>query len=103
MGAAQSSQNSGLAQISYLWLLQHRDAVIKYASGSSLEAFEQGGTKLLALAYQASEASCECSPDQHIRFQLSKDGGETWTASKVVVWGLGPCWAPVLFFDKQSE
>lgn len=30
-------------------------------------------------------------------------GGETWTASKIVVWGLSPSWSPVLFYDQPSS
>jgi len=103
MGASLSShQGNSLADVHRLWLLQHRESSIKYASSSSIETFEHGSTQLLALAYQASQAAHECSTDQHIRFQISKDGGETWSASRVVVWGLGPCWSPVLFYDKRT-
>ena len=30
-------------------------------------------------------------------------GGDTWTASKIVVWGLTPSWSPVLFYDQSSS
>jgi hypothetical protein len=103
MGAGISTNNGSLAESRQLWLLQHRESSIKYASSSSIECFDHGGVKLLALAYQASEAAQECSPSQHIRYQISKDGGETWSASRVVVWGLGPSWSPILFFDKRKR
>lgn len=104
MGVALSAQRGdSLAEVKHQWLLQYKESLIKYASASTLEQFEQGGTQLLALAYQASEAGHECSPSQSIRFQISKDGGETWSAARVVVWGLGPVWAPVLFYDAQRE
>lgn len=104
MGVALSAQRGdSLAEVKHQWLLQYKESLIKYASASTLEKLEQGGTQLLALAYQASEAGHECSPSQSIRFQISKDGGETWSAARVVVWGLGPVWAPVLFYDAQRE
>lgn len=183
------SSHANLAEISYRWLLLHRESSCKYASSSSLEKFEHGGATILALAYQASESEGECSPGQHIRYQvgglfgsanarrsgraaaragasgsrqhskagtvggagrggpaslrapaaklsrgvislhkythllklqprggnpwptcarwppaaqISKDGGETWSASRVVVWGIAPSWSPVLFYDKRE-
>jgi len=103
MGAAVSSL--GVAQqpdVKSEWLLQFEDSIVKYATNASLETFVQEGVTFLAVAYQASEAPHEGSVNQHLRFQLSKDGGHTWTSTRVVMWGLGPIWSPVLFYHKPS-
>jgi BNR repeat-like domain len=103
MGAAISSY--GVTQqptIKSEWLLHYEDSLVKYASHASLETFVQDGVTLLALAYQASEAPYEGSTNQHLRFALSKDGGETWTPNRVIMFGLGPIWSPVLFYHKFS-
>jgi predicted neuraminidase len=104
MGAALSSSYAVTQQpiVKTEWLLQFEDSLVKYASNASLETFSQDGTTFLALAYQASEAPHEGSSNQHIKFQLSKDGGHTWTATRVVMFGLGPIWSPVLFYHKQT-
>lgn len=95
------SNNSSLTELKLHWLLRFQDSYIKYASCSSIEKIDAGSEQtILALAYQASESEGECSPGQNIRYQISKDGGETWSLSRVVAWGLCPCWAPVLFYDK---
>lgn len=71
------SHPGNLAEISYRWLLLHRESSCKYASGSTLEKFRFGGQTILALAYQASETEGECSPGQHIRFQV-RGGRDRW-------------------------
>ncbi len=73
---------------------------IKYASSSSLAVIRRGdGSKWLALAYQASDTAYEGSRGQHIRFALSKDGGETFAPSRAVMWGAAPLWSPSLHHD----
>jgi hypothetical protein len=105
MGAAISSYGGATQQptIKSEWLLQYEDSLVKYASNASLETFNQEGVTFLALAYQASEAPYEGSPNQHLRFALSKDGGETWTANRVVMFGIAPLWSPVLYYHKPSS
>lgn len=97
MGQGHSAQ---LAQTQYSWLLKFVDSPVAYASHVSLECFEHGGAKILAVAYQAADAGYEGSRGQHLRFALSKDGGETWAPPKVVAFGGMPIWNPVLFYDK---
>lgn len=74
---------------------------VKYASASSLAVIKRpDGARWLALAYQASEDSAyEGSRGQHVRFALSKDGGESWGASTAVAWGVAPIWSPSLHYD----
>lgn len=57
------------------------------------------GSKWLALAYQAADVAYEGSRGQHLRFALSKDGGETFTPSRAVMWGAVPLWSPSLHHD----
>jgi hypothetical protein len=103
MGQGLSTQSAPLAQKSFTWLLNYGDSAVKYASGASLEVMQRPeGVKLLALAYQASDVPLACSHSQNLRFQFSKDAGESWTAPQVVQWGLTPLWSPALFFDKDS-
>lgn len=104
MGAALSSQSAAPphSQTDLAWLLNYSDSTLKYASHVTLETLQFGDTKLLALAYQASESPYEGSPSQHLRFSLSKDGGHSWTASRVIMWGLGPIWSPILFWDDRT-
>ena len=73
---------------------------LKYASGSSLVVIRRGdGSKWLALVFQAGEAAYEGSRSQHLRFTVSKDGGETWGPSRAVMWGAAPLWSPALHHD----
>ena len=104
MGATLSSYGAAQQQpkIKSDWLLHYEDSLVKYASHASLETFTQDGVTLLALAYQASEAPHEGSSNQHLRFALSNDGGQSWTATRVVMWGIGPIWSPVLFYHKAT-
>lgn len=75
MGAALSSHNAGHnAEKSVQWLLDYQESAIKYASSVSLEAFDKDGVRYLAVAYHASDSPHVCSPTQHLRFALSKDG-----------------------------
>lgn len=57
------------------------------------------GSKWLALAYQASDVAYEGSGGQHLRFAISKDGGETFSPSRAVMWGAAPLWSPSLHHD----
>ena len=52
MGQGQSAQ---LAQTQYSWLLRFADSAVSYASHVTLECFEHGGQKILAVAYQVGE------------------------------------------------
>lgn len=73
---------------------------VKYASSSSLAVIRRAdGSKWLALAYQASDQPYEGSRSQHLRFSLSKDGGETFSPGKPVMWGAAPLWSPSLHHD----
>lgn len=107
MGAGQSAdKGSPLAELKSSWALKYADSTIKYASGSSLALIRQSNgssTPVLALAYQASEEAHEGSRSQHIRFVVSKDGGETWAPSKCVMWGAAPLWNPSLHYDAGSS
>lgn len=101
MGQGHSAQ---LAQLEYNWLLQFADSAVSYASHVGLECFEYGGIKTLAVAYQAAtDVNHEGSRHQHIRFAISKDGGETWSPPRVVAWGGMPIWNPAPFFHKESN
>ena len=107
MGASSSRQSKSESQpkmeANYKWLVQYEDSAIKYASHITLETFTLfGTTPYLAVAYAASETRHEGSPAQLLRFQLSKDGGNTWTSSKVVMWGSAALWCPVLFYDAKT-
>lgn len=99
MGAGYSRQSGELAEITHSWALNFDSSTIKYASGASLESYTHKGKKFLGLAFQASESAYECNPSQHLRFMRSTDGGETWTPSRCVMWGLGPIWGPALLSD----
>lgn len=80
MGASLSSHATNQQpDVSLTWLLHYADSAVKYASYASLETFTKDGTKLLALAFQASDAPHECSQQQHLRFALSKDGARPAT------------------------
>lgn len=77
---------------------------VKYASSSSLAVIKRGdGSKWLALAYQAAAVPYEGSRGQHICFALSKDGGETFSPSRPVMWGVGPLWSPSLHHDAGAR
>ena len=77
---------------------------IKYASSSSLAVIRRGdGSKWLALAYQASDKPYEGSRSQHLRFSLSKDGGETFSPGKPIMWGAAPLWSPSLHHDPGEQ
>lgn len=104
MGASMSADKGGgaLAELKSSWVLQYGSSPFKYASASSLVVIKKANgsaTPLLALAYQASEEAYEGSRGQHLRFALSKDGGDTWADSKCVMWGPAPLWNPVLHYD----
>ena len=101
MGAAASKGGAAggpLADLKHAWVLKYADSEsIKYASDCSLAVIKaSSGDKVLALAYQASSAAHEGSRGQHLRFALSKDGGETWGDSKCVMFGAAPLWGPSL-------
>lgn len=101
MGQGQSTQ---LAQIKYSWIVRLSESPLTYASHASLESFEHAGNKVLAVAYHAAtDASHEGARSQHLRFALSRDGGESWAPSTVVAFGGMPVWNPVLFFDKETS
>jgi hypothetical protein len=94
--------SGALAELKTSWVLEYGSSPFKYASASSLAVIKKvngSATALLALAYQASEESHEGSRGQHLRFTLSKDGGDTWGESKCVMWGSAPLWNPVLHYD----
>ncbi len=38
-----------------------------------------------------------------VRFATSKDGGDSWAASRCVMWGLASIWSPVLFWHKDAS
>lgn len=101
MGASTSKP---LAEVTQNWLLHFSDSSIKSAYQPSLAVIRGANkSKILALAYAASEATYAGSPSQHIRFALSKDGGETWTPSRSIMWGLAPLWGPVLHYDAPNN
>ncbi|PRW44584.1 BNR Asp-box repeat [Chlorella sorokiniana] len=106
MGAGYSSGkgDSPLADLKFSWALRYADSPVKYASSSSLAVIKRGdGSKWLALAYQASDTPHEGSRGQHLRFALSKDGGETFAPSKAVMWGATPLWSPSLHYDAATN
>lgn len=100
MGAGGSKDGGPLAEVAFSWVLKYADSAFKYASSSSVAVIkQQDGSKLLAVAYQAAEVSHEGDRTQHLRFALSRDGGESWTESKCVMWGAAPLWNPTLHYD----
>lgn len=107
MGAGMSAAKEGgaLAELKSSWALEYANSPYKYACGSSLVVIKKANgaaTPLLALAYQASQEAYEGSRTQHLRFTTSKDGGETWTENKCVMWGPAPVWNPCLHYDAAS-
>ncbi len=99
MGAGSSKDGGPLAELNFSWVLKYAESRFKYASSSSLVVIDKAGAKLLALAYQAAEAAHEGDRGQHLRFALSRDGGNTWSESKCVMWGAAPLWSPTLHYD----
>ncbi|KAL4445290.1 hypothetical protein ABPG77_011115 [Micractinium sp. CCAP 211/92] len=102
MGAGSSKDGGPLAELNFSWVLKYAESRFKYASSSSLVVIDKAGAKLLALAYQAAEAAHEGDRGQHLRFALSRDGGNTWSESKCVMWGAAPLWSPTLHYDAGS-
>lgn len=97
---ASKADGSPLAELKAGWVLQYESSPVKYASASSLVVIKQAdGGKVLALAFQASEAAHEGDRTQHLRLMLSRDAGETWSESKAVMWGAVPLWNPALHYD----
>lgn len=98
MGGTLSSQSAHQkAETKFNTLLHYADSAIKYANYSTLETFTTDGVKMLALAYQASEAPHACSQNQHLRFALSKDGARKLKQASLLHFPTG--WE--CFFEKQ--
>ncbi|PSC75556.1 BNR Asp-box repeat [Micractinium conductrix] len=101
---ASKADGSPLAELKAGWVLQYESSPVKYASASSLVVIKQAdGGKVLALAFQASEAAHEGDRTQHLRLMLSRDAGETWSESKAVMWGAVPLWNPALHYDAATS
>ena len=72
---------------------------------SDLPDWRLGGVTLQALPCGQVAAAWEATPAelrscaQHIRLSVSNDGGESWDASRCIMYGLCPLWSPVLFYD----
>lgn len=99
MGAGSSKDGGPLAELTFSWVLKYAESALKYASSSSLVVIDKAGTKLLTCAFQAAEAAHEGDRRQHLRFTLSRDGGNSWSESKCVMWGAAPLWSPTLHYD----
>lgn len=84
-----ASTEAAAGRVRHSWLHRHDGNNISYAHMAMLEAFTApGGEALLAGAFQASGAGCEGAEAQHLRFCLSRDGGESWEPSVALMWGL---------------
>jgi len=99
-----ASTEAAAGRVRHSWLHRHDGDDISYAHMAMLEAFTApGGEALLAGAFQASGAGCEGAEAQHLRFCLSRDGGESWEPSVALMWGLQALWSPVLHFHEATQ
>eukprot|EP00192_Tetraselmis_astigmatica_P010644 CAMPEP_0117668668 /NCGR_PEP_ID=MMETSP0804-20121206/11683_1 /TAXON_ID=1074897 /ORGANISM="Tetraselmis astigmatica, Strain CCMP880" /LENGTH=383 /DNA_ID=CAMNT_0005476597 /DNA_START=81 /DNA_END=1232 /DNA_ORIENTATION=- len=89
--------------VRFSWVHIHDDS-ISYAHMSMIEEFTTPwGETLMAAAFQASGAGCEGNDTQHLRFTVSRDGGESWGPSCCVMWGLQALWSPVLHYHAKAN
>ena len=77
-----------------------KDAKISYAHMGKMCETKRG---LFCAAFQCSAFGCEGKPGQHVRFCTSEDKCETWTETKVPMFGLNALWSPVLHYLEQTD
>lgn len=77
-----------------------KDAKISYAHMGTMCETKRG---LFCAAFQCSTSGCEGKPGQHVRFCTSEDKCETWTETKVPMFGLNALWSPVLHYLEQTD